>query len=611
MPEAGPNIAEADRLAALHSYDVLDTEQEEAFDEIAALAAQLTGSPIALVSFTDAERQWFKARHGMDASEVRRDHAFSAHAIRDPSRPFVVPDAAADKRFSDNPCVIGPHSIRAYLGVPLVTPEGHAIGTLCVADRVPRPGYKDHVGPLKTLARAVSANLELRRSHRRSRGIALTDPLTGLANRRAVMSALSDQMARANGVAVVLIDLDYFKEVNDGHGHAIGDRLLYEVGARLRQATRQGDIAARLGGDEFVLLLMGVNDRAVAVEVAERITDVLAKPMDIEGGRLRVSATLGVAVAPADADTPDLILRAADEALIAAKGRGRGTIGYANRRDVLRVQRSAAIFRAFDIDYGENGVVHGAQPYLQPIVPLRAGAAGEVEPIAFEVLTRWSAPGLGPIRPDELFAVIGPERASVLSHYVRGQAMDAFAALRRSGRTRARLAINLSMGEVLQPDIGTQIEAQVARAGLSMEAVEIEINEEILLDRVSDVTLQQLVSLQERGARLILDDFGIANSGPVQLLRMKIDGVKLDKQFVQGLGNDPRAEAIVNGAITLAHSLGLDIVAEGVETDNQREALIALGCDAAQGYLFSRPMPCAALDQYLAGSERQKKGLLF
>jgi EAL domain-containing protein (putative c-di-GMP-specific phosphodiesterase class I) len=219
--------------------------------------------------------------------------------------------------------------------------------------------------------------------------------------------------------------------------------------------------------------------------------------------------------------------------------------------------------------------------------------------VAFEVLTRWSTPGIGQVPPDELFAVIGPERASLVSHYVRGQALHAFANLRQQVGPGVRLALNLSMGEVLQPDMAARIENQVLAAGLTLSAIEIEITEEILLDRVGDTALQQLLYLRANGARMILDDFGIANSGLSQLMRMKLDGVKLDKQFVLGLGRDERAEAIVQGAISVAHSLGLHIVAEGVETEDQRDRLNALGCDAAQGYLFSRPFPCDDLSAYL------------
>jgi diguanylate cyclase (GGDEF)-like protein len=606
MLRADTDMAEQDRLAALHAYEILDTEPETDLDDMVSLAARLTGSPIALVSFSDADRQWFKARIGMEPTETRRDIAFCAQAILEPHSPMIVPDTAADPRFATNPLVVGDPSIRAYLGVPLLSPEGHALGTLCVMDHVPRPTYDSVAEGLKTLARAVCTNLELRRSNLRFRKIAQTDALTGLPNRRAVMTALSDLRARGMPVAVILIDLDYFKEVNDGHGHATGDGLLQVIGARLQSATRQGDIAGRIGGDEFVLLLVGVDDRAVAADVASRIATALGAPIAHGGVVLTIGATLGVAVAPADADDADMILRAADEALITAKRNGRGTIGLANRQDVDRVRRSAAIFRAFDQDRLQDGAVRGAVAHLQPIVQLRAGPVSDAAPIAFEVLTRWSAPGIGQVPPDELFAVVGPERASLISHHVRGQAMEHFAALRRSGLTDARMAINLSMGEVLQPDIATRIEAQVLRAGLTLQAVEIEITEEILLDRVSDATLQQLLSLQERGARMILDDFGIANSGLSQLMRMKLDGVKLDKQFVQGLGRDERAETIVHAAVSVAHSLGLHIVAEGVETENQRDMLLALHCDAAQGYLFSRPMPCADLAGYL-----ERKRLTF
>jgi len=613
MPRADIHPAECDRLAALQSYEVLDTEPEESFDEIVALAARLTHSPIAMICFIDAQRQWFKARIGMTAAETHRDYAFCAHAIHTPDQPFVVPDAAADERFRKNPLVAGPPGIRAYLGVPLVNPEGHALGTLCVIDQVPRPGYAAEAAALKTLARTVTTNLELRRSHLHVRRTAHTDALTGLPDRRAVMAALSDFLARDIPVGLILVDLDYFKGVNDSHGHAAGDKLLQQTAMRLQLATRNGDIAGRLGGDEFVVLLAGVADRAIACEIAERISAAITLPVAHEGGVLRVSATLGVAVAPADANDADMILRAADEALINAKRNGRGGIGLADRQDVARVRRAAGIFRAFDLDRGETDIVPGAVPFLQPIVRLSAGPAETADAVAFEVLTRWSAPGIGQVPPDELFAAIGPERASLVSHIVRGQALQAFARLGRPGPTRARLALNLSMGEVLQPAIAMRIEDQVLRAGLTLSDVEIEITEEILLDRISDTTLRQLLSLRERGAHMILDDFGIANSGLSQLMRMKLDGVKLDKQFVLGLGRDARAETIVQGAVSVAHSLGLHIVAEGVETEDQRARLLNLGCDAAQGYLFARPFPAADLAYFLEEKDKasQVKTVLF
>lgn len=595
MHRGETDVAERARLDALYAYEVLDTAPEDEIDDVISLAARLTGSPIALVSLIDAERQWFKARLGFAPAETDRSVAFCAHAILDPHRPLIVPDATVDPRFAANPLVTCPAGIRAYLGVPLVTPEGHAIGTLCVLDQVPRPSYVEDAKTLKTLARAVSTHLDLRRSNLRFSRATQTDALTGMPNRRAMMSALSDLLERDHAAGVIMIDLDYFKEVNDCHGHATGDGLLQVIAARLQSATRHGDLAARIGGDEFVLLLAGVSDHAIAADVAARISAVLCTPITHGGTVHNIGATLGVAVAPSDADDADMILRAADEALMTAKRNRRGSIGMANRSDVDRVRRGAAIFRAFDLNRGKDHVVRGAIPYFQPIVQLSAGPAASASPVAFEALTRWSAPGLGQIPPDELFAVIGPERTALVSNHVRKLAMAQFAALRAQGLTTARIAINLSMGEVVQADIALLLEEQVVRAGLALSDIEIEITEELLLDRVSDVTLKQLSSLQDRGARVILDDFGIANSGLAQLMDMRLDGVKLDKHFVQGLGRDARAETIVNAAVSVAHSLGLHIVAEGVETESQRDTLLALHCDAAQGYLFSRPIPCSDL----------------
>ena len=331
MSPAQPPSTEADRLAALRSYDVLDTSSEDVFDDLVALAARLTGSPIALVALVDAERQWFKARHGLDVQETHRDHAFCAHTILDPARPLVVEDATADARFQVNPLVTGPPDIRAYLGVALVNPEGHALGTLCVIDRVPRLYDAEAVGTMRTLARAVAVNLELRRALLRAREAALTDPLTGLPNRRAAMARLADAV-RSGPVAVIAVDLDHFKEVNDGEGHAAGDALLQAAAGRLREAVRPCDLVARVGGDEFVVLLAGVSDRDVAAGVAGRISVALHRPVGHGARLLRLGATLGVAIAPDDAMEPEMVMRVADEALMRAKRGGRGSVGHASRR---------------------------------------------------------------------------------------------------------------------------------------------------------------------------------------------------------------------------------------------------------------------------------------
>ncbi|WP_426960111.1 putative bifunctional diguanylate cyclase/phosphodiesterase [Muricoccus radiodurans] len=592
---------EGTRVAALNSYGILDTNDEENFDEIVQLAARLTHSPIALISLVDAERQWFKARYGLRVRETPRDQAFCAHTILQPNHPLAIEDATEDPRFKNNPLVTGDPYIRAYLGVPLVNPEGEALGSLCVIDRKARSFDEGAIRAMKTLARAVTANLELRRALVQARETALSDQLTGLPNRRATVKALSAATADRRPVAIIAVDLDHFKETNDGEGHAAGDALLKAAAIRLRESVRSGDTVGRIGGDEFVVVLMDVEDRRIVAGIAERIREALHRPVPFGSRLLRLGATLGVALAPADADEPEMALRVADEALIRAKRDRRGCIGSACRKDADQILRAASIIRLFDRAMHEDGTVEGAAVQLQPILSLNNAAIPSAKVLAVEALARWAHPDIGNVPPAELLSLVGPERAAVFGRAVRGQALAAFASLMPSGFADARLALNLAASEVAREDMALAVAAQVEQAGLSLHAVEIEITEEVLLDRVSDRVLDQLAALRGRGARLVLDDFGTGNSGLSQLLRLPLDGLKLDKRFVQGLGKDTRAEEIVKATISLAHSLGLRLVAEGVETDLQASMLCALGCDAAQGFLFAAPMHPDALRQWMSG----------
>jgi diguanylate cyclase (GGDEF)-like protein len=261
MPAAQFPSNEAERLAALRSYEVLDTTCEAAFDNIAEMAAQLTGCPMSMVSLIDGERQWFKAKIGIDNTQTPREHAFCAHAIANPSEPLIVKNALHDHRFADNPLVLGAPAIRFYAGMPLVNPQGAALGTLCVIDREPRELSPTQSQTLRRLADAVMTTLELRRAMIVVRDMALVDSLTGIPNRSALMTALEAAIARhdRNGTPFLLLylDLDGFKAVNDRLGHATGDRVLRAVASALTACLRAGDVAGRLGGDEFAMVLAG------------------------------------------------------------------------------------------------------------------------------------------------------------------------------------------------------------------------------------------------------------------------------------------------------------------------------------------------------------------
>lgn len=299
---------EDERLAALHALGILDTEAEEHFDRVARLAQHVIGVPIALVSFVDGDRQWFKSRIGLEPQETPRDASFCAHAIVHDADVFVVNDATADRRFTDNPLVLGQPEIRFYAGSPIAAPDGSKLGTLCVIDRVPRELTEEDAQALRDLAAIVERELEVRQT-------SMVDPLTGVYNRRGfeVLAAHAFRAARRERVpvSVVYLDLDGLKVVNDSQGHRAGDALIVRAARLLTSTFRDSDVVARLGGDEFVVLLTGEG-------AVDRALERLDAAVEREGGDL--SFSLGAVTFDVDGETSlsDVLARA-DEAMYAQK----------------------------------------------------------------------------------------------------------------------------------------------------------------------------------------------------------------------------------------------------------------------------------------------------
>ncbi len=313
---------ETDRLSVLQSYELLDTPADEAFDRITRLASHLLGTPIALVSLIDAERQWFKSRQGLEAQETPREFAFCDHAIRGDDL-LVVPDASLDDRFRDNPLVTGAPDIRFYAGAPLVAPCGSKLGTLCVIDRAPRQIDERQRQVLKDLAAIVMDEIELRR-------LASTDALTGAFNRRYVMELAEREWRRARRykfpVSLAVLDIDEFKAVNDRFGHAVGDAALRALTECCHRTVREQDLLGRLGGEEFLLILPHTDSSGAGV-LLERIRENVAA-IEIPVGDATLTFTVSIGHSEIDPDQEDLqsALHRADMALYASKRAGRNRV---------------------------------------------------------------------------------------------------------------------------------------------------------------------------------------------------------------------------------------------------------------------------------------------
>jgi diguanylate cyclase (GGDEF)-like protein len=368
MPTSLPNFplpqGDTERIKALADYAILDTLPEQAYDDITLLAGQLCSTPISLVSLVDSERQWFKSKVGLETVEMPRYIAFCAHAILNPEQLLIVTDARLDPRFAENPMVTSAPSIRFYVGAPLVTAAGHALGTLCVMDRVPRELTQQQLEALRALARQVVAHLELRRTiaqlerqhelmrqarreleqyQRQLRDLntqlheqSFTDGLTGIFNRRAfalhLAKAVLDAASRHEPLSLVMLDVDHFKAFNDDFGHFAGDQVLRLVAATVQASVRKNDVLARYGGEEFVVILPGVGAE-LAYEMAERLCAAVRKT-DWQERHVTVSA--GIAALDDERSSGETLVAAADKALYEAKIGGRDRVAAFSTAETMR-----------------------------------------------------------------------------------------------------------------------------------------------------------------------------------------------------------------------------------------------------------------------------------
>ncbi len=425
--------------------------------------------------------------------------------------------------------------------------------------------------------------------------LAYHDALTGLPNRPLFMDRLIIALAQASRahqkLAVFFLDLDRFKDINDSLGHTTGDTLLKAVAERVRRCVREGDTVARFGGDEFTLMIPKLENIEDAAKIAQKIIDTLKIPFVIGDRELFVTTSIGVSISPGDGTDPETLVRNADTAMYRAKDQGRDNYQlYAPAMNARALER-LALENTLRKAVSQNELVL----FYQPQVDARTRAV-----IGVEALIRWRHPELGLLSPAIFIGVAESSGLIVpIGEWIMRTACRQIRIWQRRIDHDFRVSVNLSARQFQQPDLLDMIRSAIEEAGVQPSALEVEITESNAMQNAEN-TMYLLRELKALGVRISMDDFGTGYSSLNYLKRFPIDTLKLDKSFIKDVTTDPSDAAIVSAVIRMAHSLNLQVVAEGVERDEQLDFLVRENCDTIQGFLFSPPLPVEQLESFVA-----------
>jgi diguanylate cyclase (GGDEF)-like protein/PAS domain S-box-containing protein len=767
---------EAARLAALAQYAILETEPEEVFDELTHLAAHVCAAPIALLGLITADHLWYKSTVGWQPTRIERAGSFCAWTILG-SDLLIVSDLWQDERFKTSPWITTHPELRFYAGAPLITPEGHAIGTLCVLDQRPRNLNSAQARALRILSHAVMAQLELRRErlafkrletecehlekmmllneqvlkqaerekvellklnqrlkrqlsergeafeslavrekwletaarlitdglwdwdlktnevyycprwkamlgyqeheigprpeewlsrihpddlkkfqtdkaahlegltshfqnehrlrHRQGtyrwvlcRGQAIRnekgevfrltgsisdltryrnvelrsfhgaahDLLTGLPNRSSFLQRLRRQLERARLeanylFALLLLDVDHFKAVNERLGHHFGDQLLAAIAGRLKGCLRPGDMVARIGGNEFGIILDHLSQVADATLAAERIQKELTRPFRIQGQEVFTSVSTGITSSSTPYERPEDMLRDAETAMQRAKEQGRGRFEVSDRDPAGHPKA----LRRLEAELRQALARNQFRVYYQPIISLRNWHIS-----GFEALLRWDHPEQGPISPMQFIPLA--EETGLIIPIGQWILHEACRQLRQwqaefPSNPPLSVSVNLSGKQFAQSDLIEKISQILTATGLDPASLKLEITESSIIDH-PEAAADMLRQLKQLGIRISLDDFGTGYSSLSYLHRFPIDTLKIDRSFITRV-ELPKNSEIVQTIVTLASNLGMDVIAEGVEKGEQIVHLTGMNCAYVQGYLFSKPLDSESIRELL------------
>jgi len=442
---------------------------------------------------------------------------------------------------------------------------------------------------------------EQKKAHKELARMAHFDPLTQLPNRRTFYDRLDLQMKKAQRdeqqVAVMLLDLDHFKEVNDTLGHDQGDLLLKQAASRLQQCVRDTDTVARLGGDEFTIILGELDDFSVVERIAQQILQLMSEPFLLVQDKVYVSASIGITFFPDDANTIDVLLKNADQAMYAAKSMGRNCFHYFTLEMEQAAQKRRALVNDLRIALAEQQFAL----FFQPIIDLESGRLCKAE-----ALIRWQHPQQGLISPLD-FIPIAEETGMIveIGNWVFSEAVKQAASWRDMGHS-IQVSVNTSPIQFRSDEcVHDDWFAQLKAVGLDSTSVTVEITETLLMEAGQGV-IDKLLSFRDAGIEVSLDDFGTGYSSLAYLKQFDIDYLKIDQSFVRTLQENSNDHALCEAIIVMAHKLGIKVIAEGVETAEQRDLLSKAGCDYGQGYLYSKPVPAAEFNQLLSVNQASK-----